>query len=152
MYGSIIVSSNDTAVPGGGTYLRLLKANLDLDFSAIQPKYISFNFYDTTGNQNLRFNNSAVYIGTLTSVSGKGTPNGTATFATGDKTRLNKAEFFTHDPNRYIGSIWVGGDDFGIDNVCWDTVWHGSTASTLAVSSAVVALSLLLSAVAMVVY
>jgi hypothetical protein len=134
VYGTTTVSVNETAVPGGATYLRLKKVNLEIDFSTIRPKYVSFNFYDTTRQQNLRFNNSNLYIGALTSAPGSATPNATALFATGDKNKLNKAEFFIHDQTRYIDSIWVGGDDMGIDNICWDTVWHGSSASTIAAS------------------
>jgi len=135
VYGTTTVTLNTTAIPTGGSYLRLMKVNLALDFSAIQPKYVSFQFYDTTGHQNLRFNNSDLYFGTLVQAYPAVTPNATVTFATGDQNKVNTAQFFTHNQNQGIYSIWVGGDDFGINNICWDTVWHGSSASTLVVET-----------------
>ncbi len=106
-------TSQVTTTSGIGTGQDMMTSNINLgfDFSNLpfDPNYITFDFGDFGGHENLGINNGTVYAGEL----------GSATVPPG----IN----MTFTVNNYIGSVTlegeinhllVGGQEFFLDNIC----------------------------------
>ena len=101
-----------------GQSLRLNNINVDFLFPALLPRTVQIAFLDLGGYENLRVNNSSIYVGELTAApAALGAATVSVAWTPLAPPSSGKRGVLTIQ-GKAIQHVWIGGQELWIDDVC----------------------------------